>query len=173
MHFKNVLGIPGSLRPAASSSLLLNHIGDRLLPGTAFKCYGKLTQIPPFDGAEPLPPVVDDFIDEIRNAGLVIFCTPEYAHGVPGALKNALDWTVASDVWIDKPTIVITASSQGEHAHAALMEILKTMSAHLIRESCLLIPFVKAKIDREGNITDPKTAQQLDAALGHVLRLQG
>lgn len=166
-----ILGIPGSIRPQASSTLLLNYIGERLASVADFHIFGQMGSIPPFDGAEPPPGAAADLIAEINGSALVVFCSPEYAHGVPGVLKNALDWTVATDAWIDKPAAVITAAAQGEHAHASLIETLRTMSAVVSAETSLLIPFIRAKIDAAGNITDTATAQALDTLVNNIRSL--
>ncbi|MBA4168647.1 MAG: NAD(P)H-dependent oxidoreductase [Chitinophagaceae bacterium] len=157
---QSFLGISGSIRPGASSTLLLQWIGEQLSRQHSFVYFDGLAAIPPFDGTEPVPPLVEMLISQIRAAHCVIFCSPEYAHGISGVLKNALDWTVASDVWIDKPVAIITAAGQGEHAHASLIEILTTMSAVVLKEASILIGFIKSKMDKNGNITD-RTAEAL------------
>jgi NAD(P)H-dependent FMN reductase len=70
----------------------------------------------------------------------VVIASPEYAHGVPGVLKNALDWIVGSGELVGKPVALINASSRATHAWASLLEILTTMSACVIREASLTIP---------------------------------
>ena len=97
----------------------------------------------------------------MSQADGVIICTPEYAFGVPGALKNALDWTVSSGSFSGKPTALITASTGGENAHEALIKILGAIDAKLSPKTTLLIQFVRSKMDVHGNITNPDTAQQL------------
>lgn len=168
-----ILGVSGSIRPGASSTTLLHWIGEQLVPVVRFDVFDQLHLIPPFDGAEPAPSFVEKFVEAIQHADLVIFCSPEYAHGVPGVLKNALDWTVATDAWINKRAAVITAAGQGQHAHDSLIETLKTMSAVIDEHSTLLIPFVRAKISADGEITDPATAgslQKLCHYIGSLLK---
>ena len=63
------------------------------------------------------------------DADGVIICTPEYAHGVPGSLKNAIDWTVGTGEFSGKPTMLITASTDGKNGHKALLETLKVIEA--------------------------------------------
>jgi NAD(P)H-dependent FMN reductase len=71
--------------------------------------------------------------------GLVI-AAPEYAHGVPGALKNALDWLVASDAFAGKPVLLINCAPRAFHAQSALRETLATMAARLIPEAFASLP---------------------------------
>ena len=60
----------------------------------------------------------------------IVIAAPEYAHGVPGVLKNALDWLVASEAFAGKPDVLINASPSAYHAQANLREeILATIVA--------------------------------------------
>jgi len=79
---------------------------------------------------------------------------------VPGSLKNALDWTVSSGSLLDKSLALITAAAGGENAHAALLLILGALSANVLN-STQLIPFIRSKMDGEGNITDVETTEKL------------
>lgn len=94
-----------------------------------------------------------------------MICTPEYAFGVPGSLKNAIDWIVASGEFIDKPVGLITASSQGEKGHAALLLILTAVSAMIVEKATLLISFVRAKLDGQGKVKDPQVSKDLNRVL--------
>lgn len=96
-----------------------------------------------------------------------MICTPEYAFGVPGQLKNMLDWMVSSSLLVDKPMALITASSVGTHAHAAILLTLGALSAKVIDGATLLIPFIRSKIDGEGNITD----EEAEKALREVMKV--
>ncbi len=91
------------------------------------------------------------------NVDGIIICTPEYAHGVPGALKNAIDWTISSSQFPNQPTMLITASTGGHYGHQALMETLKAIEAKNIDNLQMVIPFVKTKINMDNKITDEKT----------------
>ena len=62
--------------------------------------------------------------------GTLVIAAPEYAHGPPGALKNALDWLVASETFAGKPTALLNTSPRAFHAQASLREILSTMAAN-------------------------------------------
>jgi chromate reductase len=90
---------------------------------------------------------------------------------VPGSLKNLLDWTVGSGSLERKPLALITASTGGQHAHAALKLILKSaLGANVLEDATLLIPFIRTKMDTEGNITDAETKRQLQDCLLAVLK---
>ena len=91
----------------------------------------------------------------------VLICTPEYAMGIPGSLKNAIDWTVSSCEFSHKPVALITASTSGSKGHKALIDVLNVIEAIPATEAQLLIPFAKTKIDENNEIKDPATFEQL------------
>jgi len=114
---------------------------------------------------ETVDGAVSRFRKKIKEADGILFCTPEYAFGVPGALKNALDWTVSSGEFTDKPVALITASSLGDKAHESLQHTLSAIGTRFTKEETLLISFIKAKINSEGVITDLSTLRALESLL--------
>jgi chromate reductase len=164
MEQKNIFAISGSLRLGSSNHAILRVLGKMMPPYINYSIYKGLSEIPAFDPGlennEP-PAAVTAFRKQVSEADAIIICTPEYAYGVPGALKNALDWTVSSASFSGKPTALITASTGGENAHEALIKILGAIDANLIKEATLLISFVRSKMNGEGNITDGETAGKL------------
>jgi chromate reductase len=149
MPSKSIFSIPGSLRAGSSNHTILQFLGGIAPNDIDFTIYEHLSLIPPFDpgldnDAPPAP--VTELRNAIAAANAVIICTPEYAFGVPGQLKNALDWLVGSSTLVDKPVALITASSSGEYAHPALLRTLGALSANVVEEACLLVPFIRARI---------------------------
>ena len=108
---------------------------------------------------------------QLREADGVLICTPEYAMGVPGTLKNAIDWTVSSAEFYHKPTALITASSSGEKGHASLLETLKVIDANITDETQLLISHAKLKVSNEYNITDAKTLTDVESLIQAFARI--
>jgi NAD(P)H-dependent FMN reductase len=161
---KNIFAISGSLRKGSSNHSILEFIGKQLPPEINYNLYDGLSTMPPFDpgldNEHPPQPVIE-LRDQLAEADAIIICTPEYAFGVPGALKNALDWTVSSGSFSGKPTALITASTSGENAHDAMIKILGAIDAKLDPATTLLLPFVRTKIDAQGNITDKETDERL------------
>lgn len=88
-------------------------------------------------------------------------CTPEYIFSLPGALKNAIEWTVSTTVFFEKPVALITASTSGEMAHESLKMIMKTLYTKFDSSSTLLIKGVKGKVSEDGVIHDEETIQAL------------
>ena len=76
---------------------------------------------------------------------------------IPGSLKNAIEWTVSTVVFSEKPLALITASTSGEKAHEELYLIMKTLSMKVNDDTRVLIQGPKKKIDRSGKIIDEKT----------------
>jgi NAD(P)H-dependent FMN reductase len=153
-----VLAIPGSLRATSSNAALLRAARGVAPAGTEITLYDGLGGLPHFSpdlDVEPLPPPVAALRAQIGVVEALAISSPEYAHGMPGALKNALDWLVSAVEPIDKPVLLLSASPGGAiHAHAQLLEVLRTMSMRVIDGGAHV--FSRAKLDASGGITSPE-----------------
>ncbi|MBL0745273.1 NADPH-dependent FMN reductase [Chryseolinea lacunae] len=154
MQPTNIFVIIGSLRATSSNHTIIRHVSRTLPADVVFDIYDGLGTLPHFDDSEVAPETVQHFRTKIREADAVLICTPEYAFGVPGSLKNALDWTVSTADFMDKPVGLITASTGGDKAHASLLLTLSAISANVV--ATLLIPFVRAKL-KNGEVSDEAT----------------
>ena len=147
-----------------------------MLPGSInYKIYDGLSTIPPFDPGldnDTPPQTVTDLRNLITNAYAIIICTPEYAYGVPGQLKNAIDWMVSSGSFSGKLTALITASTGGENAHMALLKILGAVDANVPEEATLLISYIRSKMNTDGVITDKETSEGIRRIVVELQRLQ-
>ena len=101
----------------------------------------------------------------LQSCDAVLISSPEYAHGVPGVLKNALDWIVGSGELIGKPVALINASARATHAWASLFETLTVMSARVIPEASTTVPVQGRTLDADGIASDPELAPQLRSAV--------
>jgi chromate reductase len=159
-----ILAISGSLRSASSNSVLLRAaamLAPEELQIFLYQGLGDLPHFnPDFDGDEPCAPVTD-FRNRLREADGVLISTPEYAHGVPGVLKNALDWLVRSGEFVDKPVCIINQLPRGEWAFASLKEILTVMTACLIEETSFTLPLPSNNITEAGVVADDKLSRTL------------
>lgn len=163
-----ILAISGSLRAASSNSTLLRALAALAPPELEVSVYGGLGELPPFNpdaDVEPAPPGVADFRGRLRASDAVIISTPEYAHGIPGTLKNALDWIVGSGELVDKPTALVGASPRATYAQASLIETLTVMSATLVGGASVTVPLAGTRLDAEGIAGDPVMSAALAAAL--------
>src|SRR6185312_8167690 len=133
-HMKNILAISGSRRQGSSNHHILQSLNKMIPARINYSIYDGIRDIPAFDPGidnDNPPAPVADLTEKLSQADGIIICTPEYAYGVPGALKNALDWTVSSGSFSGKPTALITASTGGENAHEAMIKILSVIDAKL------------------------------------------
>lgn len=160
-----VLGISGSLRTQSSNTRLLSSIGGMMPVGIEFRMYHGLATLPHFspdlDGDEvQVDMAVREWREELRAADACVICTPEYARGVPGSLKNALDWVVSSGEFMNMPTAVLSASPHPDGGSTALQSLiltLKMMSAVIPEEAAMAVPFVSKKVAMDGTMSDTNT----------------
>lgn len=170
IYCMKILGVCGSLRAGSSSMVVLNACAAELPKSIIFSIYPDLNKLPHFDDLAVQPLLIAQWREALKDAYAVIFCSPEYAFGVPGSLKNALDWTVSSGEFVDKPTAIIIASTGGEHAFASLKLTLSALSAKTSDKMSLLIPFIRAKI-ADNKITDQNTLQALKKVMDKLLNI--
>ncbi|MGC4099934.1 NADPH-dependent FMN reductase [Ferruginibacter sp.] len=156
---KKIFAISGSTRKNSSNANLLKAIAFLYKEELDCNIFEGLADLPQFnpDNTDNEIPAVDHFRKQISDADAVIICTPEYAHGVPGSLKNAIDWCVSTNEFSNKPTALITASTDGRAGHAALLETLRTIEAKNVDQLQLLVQFVRTKINADNTITDEAT----------------
>jgi len=165
-----LLAISGSLRAASSNSRLVAAL-RRLAPADiAVEIYEDLGGLPHFNpdldaGDDALPALVLALRRKIGRCDGLVICSPEYAHGVAGVMKNALDWLVASLEFPEKPVALINASPRATHAQAHMRETLATMSARLIDAACVAVPLQGRSLDVDGIVADGALAGGLRAAL--------
>lgn len=157
---KKILAISGSTRERSTNLNLINAIADLAADIFAITIYPGLMHLPPFNpdnDNEHAGEAIADLRSRLGQADGVLICTPEYAMGVPGTLKNAIDWTVSSADFFHKPTALITASSSGEKGHTSMLETLRVIDANITNETQLLISHAKLKVSNEYKINDDKT----------------
>ncbi len=167
-----LLAISGSLRGESSNGSLLLAARALAPEGIEVVLYLGLGDLPLFNpdlDEDPGPPAVVDLREQLRAADGVIVSSPEYAHGVPGGLKNALDWLVGSGELVDKPVALWNASPTSTYAHAALVEILTVMSARLSPQASIAIP-LRRGMSAEEIAEDAEFAEKIRAALAQFAR---
>ena len=163
-----LLAISGSLRAASANTVVLRAAG-RLAPASLdIVLYAGLGTLPHFnpdlDGEDP-PPAVVDWRRQLREADGVLICSPEYAHGVPGVLKNGLDWIVSSGEFMGKPVALINARPASTFAQASLRETLTVMMAEIDPEASVTLPVTTNRLDEESLLANPELSQAFQSAL--------
>jgi chromate reductase, NAD(P)H dehydrogenase (quinone) len=164
---KKIFAISGSTGEDSTNHHLIKAIIELSSENFSVALYEGIENLPAFnpDMVDNAGTAVNHFRELIREADAILICTPEYAHGVPGALKNAIDWTVATADFSGKPTMLITASSYGQYGHKALLDTLGVIEAKNLDELQLLISFAKTKISRQNGITDSQTLTDVGISL--------
>lgn len=157
---KKVLAISGSTRLHSTNLNYIKAVSDLASDVFLVELYEGLLDIPPFnpdDDNDDPPAEIKDFRTRLKKADGILICTPEYAMGVPGTLKNAIDWTVSSMEFSQKPVALITASLSGLKGHAALLETLQVIESKMTTATGLIISFAKTKISADCIITNEAT----------------
>ena len=166
-----ILGISGSLRTNSSATAILNVVAGLAPEQVEFTIYNGLAEIPAFNDSNEIPETVVAFIKLLSDVDGVFFVIPEYAFGVPGALKNALDWTVSSSTaFPNKPVALITAATGGDKAHAAFLLTLKAISSKIPEGATLLLSFIRSKLNEKNEVKDSETLDAIKSVIHSFLK---
>lgn len=166
-----VLAISGSLRANSSNNAVIQQCAAMLQGRASVTIYDGIGKLPHFDDSKLIYPEVERWRQLIVEHDGVLICQPEYAFGVAGSLKNALDWTVSTGELVYKPLALITAATGGDKAHAALLHTFTALSAKVTEDTSLLIPFIRAKMNTVGQIADAATVKGIAKVLDALLAL--
>ena len=154
-----ILAISGSLRAASTNSALVSALARNAPPGCRVTVHDRLGRLPifnPDDEGDRTPQEASALIDAVTQADGVIISCPEYAHGVPGGLKNALDWLVSRNAAVAKPAMLVHASPRSLFARAALAEIMRTMSFALCEDVLEIALLGRKPPEVEGILAEPE-----------------
>lgn len=168
-----IIAISGSLKSTSSNTSILNTIAKLAPKNVVVEIFEGIDLLPHFNPeiTEDIP-AVTLFRNKIKEADGVLFSTPEYAFGVPGVLKNALDWLVSSGEFNKKPIAAISVStmqSGGDKALASLMLTLSVLGTTFTESSTLAIGSIKSKMNDTGEINSSTTQQELFLVLNSLL----
>ena len=168
-----LLAISGSLRATSSNAALVRAAARFAPPGVVVEPYDGIAALPHFSpdlDIEPLPASVATLRVAVGASQGLVIATPEYAHGMPGSLKNALDWLVSATEPIEMPVLLISASPGGAaHAHAQFTEVLRTMNLQLVDGGAHV--FSRAKLDTRGEVVDEALLAALQAGMARLVEL--
>jgi len=163
-----VLGVSGSLRSGSVNSMFLDAMALIAPSDIEFRIYNELGSLPLFNPDLPdnPPGVVKRWREELARADMLLLVSPEYAHGVTGIIKNALDWIVGSGELVGKLLAFPNLSTRANLAQNQLAGTLHLMGCRQ-SEACsprssegkpLMLPAMNAR----SLINDPRTAPQLN-----------
>ena len=174
---RRLLGVSGSLRANAFSTAILEALAAATA-GAAVMAYADIGALPHFNQdlyVDPLPPAATRFRQQIADAEGIVISSSEYNHGIPGVLKNAIDWASRphnGSPLAGKPFLVITsspASTGGVRAQYQLREALVSTLARPVLTPEIVIGHVADKMT-DGRFTDTAS---IDFALAGFERLYG
>jgi len=137
-------------------------------PGVVIELFGGIGKLPFFNSdleSEQLPQQVAAFRSAIGAADGLLISSPEYARGVSGVMKNALDWLVGSQEFPGKPVALINTSPRATDALAALTLTLETMSSVIVRDASITLPLLGTANDAESIAANPELAEPLRHAI--------
>jgi len=171
-----ILAISGSLRKASYNTSLIQNIQKLGSKENTITIYQGLGSLPHFNAdldnhtlEEDTSPIeVQKFRRLVKNADALVISTPEYAFQLPGVLKNALDWLVSSQVIIQKPVVIISASTSamgGNKAYEQLNDLMGVISEKVVKTAGFQVAKVNKKINTNGKITDKALISDLKKAL--------
>jgi chromate reductase, NAD(P)H dehydrogenase (quinone) len=162
-----ILALSGSLRKGSTNTTLLEAAAMLAADSMDIRLFDGLAELPHFnpDLENETIPAVDAWRSALRASVGLIISTPEYAHGVPGVLKNGLDWIVASGETVDLPIALFNASTRSRYAVESLEEILRTMAGRIIPEACIALPLLGKNPTVNEIVTDPNCITAIRSAL--------
>lgn len=167
-----ILAISGSLRADSSNSAILR-AAVRVAPlGMEVLIYDGIDRLPYFSpdldrelDDPALPAAVRELRSAIASSDALVISSPEYAHGVPGVLKNALDWLVGGPEMVGRHVLLLNTSPRAVHAYASLAETLRTMSARLVEVPPIELPRSARALDDGALVAESRIGIPLAAAL--------
>jgi NAD(P)H-dependent FMN reductase len=178
MSTLSILAVSGSLRAASYNTAALRILARAAPPDVHVHLFDGIGALPLFnpdlDNA-PLPAVAA-WRQAIDAADAIIIASPEYAHGISGVLKNALDWAVSMPTFPGKPVALLNTSPRAHIAQDALREVLHTMSARLVPQASVAVPLQGSRLDEAGIQARPDLVAALRAcveALAAAVRHDG
>jgi chromate reductase len=167
-----LLGISGSLRKGSYNTALLRAARERLPEGTTLDVV-TLHGIPLYDGdveaASGVPDAVNALKQQVVASDGVLLATPEYNNGIPGVLKNAIDWLSRppddiARVFHGRPFALLGASPGGFGtilAQNAWLPVLRTLRAAFWSEGRLMVSRAGKAFDAQGRLQDEAALDQL------------
>ena len=164
-----IIAICGSTRTKSSNLNLIRAVQHIAAPIFNIHIFEGLTELPHFiPGLENIPESVIRLRRMLKSADGVLISSPEYALGVPGSLKNLIDWTVESMEFSGKPVALITAAASGKSAHQSLLDTLLIIEAKITEHSQLQIPGIRTKISDDGLISDIHTLKMINRLINSL-----
>ena len=172
----NIVAVSGSLRAASINSAVCRVAARLAPPALRISVFEGLRDLPLFNPdleAQP-PESVRHWRATVAAADALLIASPEYAHGISGVMKNALDWLVSFEGTVGKPVALVNAAPRAHLADEALREVLRTMSADIVVQASGGLPLPGHCTSEEAMLRSPEVRRALEDLLAALLRhLQG
>jgi NAD(P)H-dependent FMN reductase len=168
----HIVTVCGSLRRHSSNRAVLAAFRRLAPPQVTFDDFAALDQLPHFNpdiADEDLPPIVLELRRRVAAADVVVISTPEYAHGVPGTLKNALDWLVGDPAFAGTRVAILSIDRGSRWAYDSLCETLRTMSAEIAENAGVFLPLPSNQIDADAILAQPALRGALQRSVGALV----
>jgi chromate reductase len=150
-----IFGICGSIRKDSSNWSLLKALQNDM--GNHEWNLMDIAKLPYFEPenqfSENTPHIVKEFREAASAADLIVITTPEYAHGIPGILKNALEWIFCEGT-MKKPVTCLIGSGQGEHSRDQLIEVLSTMDFRIGISDTMIVKGLRLNVQIDESIKE-------------------
>jgi chromate reductase len=166
---RKILALSGSLSGNSSNTELLRAAARLGKDRAAIEVYQGMSSLPLFNvdfDVSPPPTPVSDFRERLSGCDGILISSPEYAHGISGVLKNALDWTVSSGEFYQKPVAIFNASPRATIAQESLAEVLRTMGARIVEEAAIAVPLLGRHLNADGIMAEVAIAESVRSAIG-------
>lgn len=178
---RTVLGVVGSLRRCSYNRLLLQYAASHAPERLVIDIVDDIIRLPLFDEdleVDGLPADVAALHERIRAADGIVIATPEYNFGVPGPLKNWLDWASRPERrsrLAGKPVALMGASTGRTggtvQCQGQLRISLAVLGAHVLPWPPVLLAEAKDKFDADGNLVDELAHTVIGMAMDRFLAL--
>lgn len=173
-----VWGIAGSLRADSVNRKLLAAAQQLAPAGVDVQITELLADIPMFneDLVAEAPEAVEAMRAEVAAADALLIATPEYNGGVPGVLKNALDWLslpLGRSVLHRMPVAVMGASPGRLGTARSQLELRTTLlfsQSPVVPGPELILSFAGGAFDETGQLTDEVAIDRLGSLLDGLQR---
>jgi len=171
-----IIGFAGSLRKGSYNKALLRAAAELVPDGVELEIFD-LEGIPPFNQDLENEPVerLREFKASIKAADAVLIATPEYNYSIPGVLKNAIDCAsrpYGDNAFEHKPVAMMGASigmMGSARAQYHLRQCFVFLSCFALNSPEVMVPFAQDKVDKDGNLTDPKARELIQELVGSLV----
>lgn len=180
-----IFGLAGSLRQGSFNRALLHAAVEVAPKGVEIRIFDRLAEVPLFNAdvetaGDPEPVVA--LKSAIREADALLIATPEYNYGIPGVLKNAIDWAsrpADASVLQGKPAAIMGATpgmTGTARAQLALRQAFLFTETYAVVQPEVLVARAHEKIDHQGRLKDEATRNfvrgLLDALVAWTFQLR-